>query len=137
MILVQLSNATSNSNYQQFYIYGPAGEYVYSSFITEENRVFYTLDYDGECTSFTLVATCDYDQSCSGAYVIDGAIAEPSSEPSMIPSGPSVIPTSSNPTMTASPSPEQSILCPFYDASDTSMATMVNCLILLLNCDVL
>jgi hypothetical protein len=128
-ILVQLNNANSNSYYQQFYIYGPAGEYVYSSFITEENRVFYTLNYDGECTSFTLVATCDYYQSCSGAYVIDGAIAEPSSEPSMIPSGPSVFPTSSNPTKTASPSPEPSIRCPFYDASNTSMATMVNCLL--------
>ena len=130
-IQVRLTNANSDSYYQLFYIYGPAGEYVYSTYITKGGRVSYTLNYDGECTSFTLVASCGYDQTCSGAYVIDGAIAEPSSEPSIIPTGPSVYPTSLNPTTTSSPSSSPFIRCPFYNASNTFMATMVSCLFIL------
>jgi hypothetical protein len=132
-IQIQLTNAERFS-YQYFTIYSPSGEYIFSSYIAEGSDVAYTFDYDGDCTSFTLVATCYYyGESCSGAYVIGGAIAEPSSAPSTLPTGPSVSPTSLRPTTTiapsGSPTSEASIECPFYHASNTSLATKVHHLI--------
>jgi hypothetical protein len=143
-IQIQLTNAERFS-YQYFTIYSPSGEYIFSSYIAEGSDVAYTFDYDGDCTSFTLVATCYYyGESCSGAYVIGGAIAEPSSAPSTLPTGPSVSPTSLRPTTTiapsGSPTSEASIECPFYHASNTSLATKVHHLVEftrpILNCDV-
>ena len=121
-IQVQLTNADRDS-YQEFTIYGPTGYYVFSSYIVPGSDVPYTFNYDGDCTSFTLVATCAYGKSCSGAYVIGEAIVEPTSAPTAVPTGPSVLPTSLRPTM--SPTVEESIECPFYHASNTSMATKV------------
>jgi hypothetical protein len=132
-IQVQLTNA-EGFTYQYFTIYSPSGRNIFSSYIAEGSDVAYTFDYDGDCTSFTLVATCDYyGESCSGAYVIGGAIAEPSSAPSTLPTGPSVSPTSLRPTTTmapsGSPTSEASIECPFYHAYNTSLATKVHHLI--------
>ena len=128
-IHVKLTNSGSY-DYQYFYLFGPSMEYLYSSSITEGYYVSYTFYYDGECTSFTLAATCGYgSQSCGGTYLIGGAIAEPSAVPSRKPTGPSVVPTSLRPTKTivpsVSPSKVSSVKCPFYQAFNTSMATKV------------
>lgn len=121
-IYVKLTNTNSYYSSQYFYLLGPNMEYLYASSITEGYDISYTFYYDGECTSFTLLATCNYG-SCSGAYIIGGAIAEPSPVPSIQPTGPSVVPTSFVPSV--SPSTLPSVKCPFYQAYNTSMATKV------------
>lgn len=118
---------------QRFYLFDPDGNSLLNVVSIIEGQDYrYSFSYSGQCTYFTLVGTCgSYGQSCHGAYTIYGAVAPPTTYPSMSPSNPSSTPISINPSMRptveSSPSPStlQSVNCTGYATSNTLYATQV------------
>lgn len=90
--------------------------------LTSGTYIFYTVQ--GRCQTFTLHQGC-YDgggyyyseASCSGSYVVLNAMPAPSSTPSVVPTGPSLVPSATPP----------STVGPTGPSPMPSFTTAVNC----------
>ena len=108
-IRVTLLNSVGSGH--QFVLYNSDGRNIFQRTIGTGHQggyVPYSFAYSGECSLFTLVATCEL--SCSGSYAIYGSIVSPS--PSSVPTvNKKANGTSAAPTIGPS---VPSIRCPSY-----------------------